>query len=156
MNEFELVDKEAVSSTPIISLTNLLSKVYEEQIAKISKDEFLNQKASRFILEVLVKQDGQTQNELVRVTHLKGSTISVTLAKLEEKGIVSRITDSYDMRCIRVYLTEKGKDLCEKRNDILKQIDEIGKKNLTPKEIKDAIFVLENYLNNLLENLKNG
>ena len=154
MTEFELVDIESASDTPIISLTNLLSKIYEEQVAELADDNFLNQKATNFILSVLIKQDALTQNELVKVTHMKGSTISVTIAKLEEKEIVCRKLDGYDKRCVRVYLTEKGRELCEKRNIILKQIDDVGKKNLTPREIKEAIFVLENYLKNLLDKSK--
>ena len=154
MNELELVNIETISETPVVSLTNLLSKIYEEKVAELADDAFLNQKATRFILSVLSKQEALTQNDLVRVTHMKGSTISVTISKLEEKKMIYREADSYDMRCVRVYLTEKGKELCEKRNNILKKIEEIGKKNLTPKEIKEAVFVLETFLKNLLDNKK--
>jgi len=152
MNEFELVDIETSSDSPVMSLTTLLSKIYEEQISKITDDVFLNQKATRFILAVLSKQEAITQNDLVRVTHMKGSTISVTISKLEEKGMIFRKADNYDMRCVRVFLTEKGKELSEKRNNILKEIENKGKKNLTPKEIKEAVFVLETFLKNLLDN----
>ena len=154
MNEFELVDIEALSESPVMALTTLLSKIYEEQISELTDDAFLNQKATRFILAVLSKQEAITQNDLVRVTHMKGSTISVTIAKLEEKGMIYRKADNYDMRCVRVFLTEKGKELSEKRNGILKEIENRGKKSLTPREIKEAVFVLETYLKNLLENKK--
>ena len=43
MDEFELVKYEATSNTPIISLSTLLSKVYEEKISEITNDKFLNQ-----------------------------------------------------------------------------------------------------------------
>lgn len=152
MDEIELIEIEAASDTPIMTLTTLLSKVYEEQIAKMTKDPFLNQKATRFILAVLSKQDGLTQNDLVRVTHMKGSTISVTLSKLEEDGIVTRKNDVYDMRCSRVYLTEKGYDLAKYRLEILKKLEQNAKKDITPKELRDATYVLETFLKNLMEN----
>ena len=151
MDEFELVTIESHSETPLVALTTLLSKIYEEQVNELSNDDFLNQKATRFILAVLSKQDGITQNDLVRVTHMKGSTISITVTKLEAKGMIFRKGDDYDKRCMRVYLTEKGRELSEKRNDILKQVESKGIKTLTPKEIKEAVFVLETYLKNLLE-----
>ncbi len=154
MDEFELIEYEAASDTPVMALTTLLSKIYEEQIAKKTNDVFLNQKATRFILAVLSKHEGLTQNDLVRVTHMKGSTISVTLAKLEEKEMVLRKEDNYDMRCIRVYLTDKGRELAEERLLILKSIENEGKRNITPKELKEATFVLETFLKNLLENKK--
>lgn len=151
MNEFELIDIEATSEMPVVSLSNLLSKIYEEKIALLTDDVLLNQKATRFVLAVLSKQEALTQNDLVRVTHMKGSTISVTLSKLEAKGMIYREADSYDMRCVRVFLTDKGRELSDKRNAILSEIENNGKKNLTPKEIKEAVFVLETFLKNLLD-----
>ena len=146
MDELELINIEALSDFPIIALSTLLSKIYEEEIAKLTDDVFLNQKATRYILAILAKKEAITQNELVRVTHMKGSTISVTVSKLEERGMIYRISDSYDKRCVRVFLTEKGKELSEKQNNILKEIETKGKKNLAPREIKEANFVLETFL----------
>lgn len=154
MDELDLVEIESYSNTPIMALTTLLSKIYDEKFSEITKDPFLNQKATRFILAVLSRQDGQTQNDLVRVTHMKGSTISVTLANLEEKGMIVRKNDEYDKRCMRVYLTDKGFDLAEKRKEIISSIENIGKKNITLNELKEATYVLETFLKNLLENKK--
>lgn len=154
MDEFELIEIESYSNTPIMALTTLLSKIYDEQFTEITKNPFLNQKATRFILAVLSRQEGLTQNDLVRVTHMKGSTISVTLEKLEEKGMVIRKEDQYDKRCTRVYLTDKGIDLADKRLEIIKTIEDKGKKNITPNELKQATYVLETFLKNLLEEKK--
>lgn len=154
MDEFELVKYEATSNTPIISLSTLLSKVYEEKISEITNDKFLNQKATRFILAVLSRENGLTQNDLVRVTHMKGSTISITLSKLEEKGMILRKDDGYDMRCLRVFLTEKGYDLASKHREVLNTVESNARKDITPNELKQAIYVLETYLNTLLENKK--
>ena len=154
MDEFELVKYEATSNTPIISLSTLLSKVYEEKISEITNDKFLNQKATRFILAVLSRENGLTQNDLVRVTHMKGSTISITLSKLEEKGMILRKDDGYDMRCLRVFLTDKGYDLASKHREVLNTVESNARKDITPNELKQAIYVLETYLNTLLENKK--
>lgn len=154
MDELELIEIESYSNTPIMALTTLLSKIYDEKFSEITNDPFLNQKATRFILAVLSRQEGQTQNDLVRVTHMKGSTISVTLAMLEEKGMVERKSDSYDKRCTRVYLTDKGFELAKKRLEVIKYIEDIGKKNITINELKEATYVLETFLKNLIENKK--
>jgi DNA-binding MarR family transcriptional regulator len=55
--------------------------------------------------------DGGTQQDLVNHTKLSAPTISVSLAKMELEGIVTRKTDSEDMRIVRAYLTGKGWDL---------------------------------------------
>lgn len=137
---------------PTITLANLLAKVFEEKISKLTDNEFLNQKASRFILFTLGINDGISQNDIVRATHLKGSTISVALAKLEQKGYVRREGDQYDQRQTKVYLTESGVELNNQRAQLIKHLEEMAFKGITPKEEKNTAFVLESMIKNLTEN----
>ena len=139
------------SSIPTITLVNMLAKVFEERISEITSNDFLNQKASRFILFTLGINDGITQNDIVRATHLKGSTISVTLARLEKEGYVSRVSDTYDQRQIRVYLTEAGEKLNRERNKIIEEMQRKAFKGLTAKEEKTAAFVIATMIKNLTE-----
>ena len=139
------------TSIPTITLINLFAKVFEEKIAEISKNDFLNQKASRFILFTLGINDGISQNDIVRATHLKGSTISIALSKLEKSGYVKRISDAYDLRQVRVYLTEAGEKLNSERKAIIEGLEKKAFKGLTPKEERNAAFVLETMIKNLME-----
>ena len=140
------------SSIATITLVNMLAKVFEERVSTLTENEFLNQKASRFILFTLAINDGISQNDIVRATHLKGSTISVALSKLEKKGYVKRVNDSYDQRQIRVYLTEKGSNLNEERRNLIESLDKKALKGITAKEEKNAAFVLATMIKNLTEN----
>ncbi len=154
IDEFDYLEMEAYTKSPVIALSSLLNKIYEEIVSEKSEDSFLNQRATRFVLAILAKKEGLSQNDIVRVSHMKGSTISVTVGKLEEKGMVKRIPDHYDQRCLRVYLTEEGRALNDKREKIMQELEAIGKKNLAPREVTQAIFVLKNYLENLLKRQK--
>lgn len=145
-----LESNESTIST--ITLANMLAKVFEEKISEITDVDFLNQKASRFILFTLGVNDGISQNDIVRATHLKGSTISVALSKLEKEGYVTRENDTYDQRQIRVYLTEEGMKLNEKRRNIIDDLEKKAFKGLTLKEEKNAAFVLATMIKNLTEN----
>lgn len=136
---------------PTITLVNLFAKIFEEKITELTKNDFLNQKASRFILFTLGINDGITQNDIVRATHLKGSTISVALSKLEKEGYVKRASDSYDQRQIRVYLTDKGEKLNKERKELIDGLEKKAFKGLTPKEERNAAFVLETMIKNLTE-----
>ncbi len=140
------------SSIATITLVNMLAKVFEERVSTLTENEFLNQKASRFILFTLAINDGISQNDIVRATHLKGSTISVALSKLEKEGYVKRVNDSYDQRQIRVYLTEKGSNLNEERRNLIESLDKKALKGITAKEEKNAAFVLATMIKNLTEN----
>ena len=139
------------TSIPTITLVNMLAKVFEEKVSSETDNEFLNQKASRFILFTLAINDGITQNDIVRATHLKGSTISVALTKLEKQGYVKRVGDAYDQRQIRVYITEKGDKLNKERKELVEGLQKKAFKGLTPKEEKTAAFVLSTMIKNLTE-----
>ncbi len=87
-------------------------------ISRISKDE-ANKKSDalgvpqgfRNILIHLASSDGITQLELSKSTRLKPPTVSVALRKMEEAGLVSRLTDEEDMRKSLVSLTPKGREI---------------------------------------------
>ena len=149
-----MIDKYLESSESTIStitLANMLAKVFEENVSKTTDNEFLNQKASRFILFTLAVNDGISQNDIVRATHLKGSTISVALSKLEKEGYVTRQSDAYDQRQVRVYLTEEGMKLNDKRREMLDSLEKTAFKGLTLKEVKTTAYVLATMIKNLSE-----
>ena len=139
------------TSIPTITLVNMLAKIFEERVSEITNNDFLNQKASRFILFTLGIIDGISQNDIVRATHLKGSTISVALSRLEKEGYVKRLNDTYDQRQIRVYLTEQGERLNRERNQLIEDMQKKAFKGLTLKEEKNAAFVLATMIKNLTE-----
>ena len=62
----------------------------------------------RSIIFHLSRTNGMTQLELSKLTHLKPPTISVTLQKMENDGIVERKNDTKDLRKTIVSLTDRG------------------------------------------------
>jgi len=154
IGEMEYLQLEANAEAPVIALASLLCKIYEENFAKDTDNKFLNQRATRFILAILSKREGLTQNDIARVSHLTGATISTTLGALENDGMIERIPDRYDHRSVRVYLTKKGRELNQAREDIVSVLEKEGRRNITPKELRDTIYVLSNYIQNLLTKKK--
>lgn len=111
----------------------------------------LLQKSSRLLMIELAKRDGITQLDLVRATHLKAPTISVTLQKLEKDGFVSRKTDNYDLRAMRVYLTEKGKDYNKHIVKKVRNEEENVLSCLTDSENKQLMKLLLKIKENMVE-----
>ena len=138
ISEFEFIQHEANTDSPIIALASILSKVCEQNISSNTDEKLLNQKATRFILSILSKKEGLNQNDIVRVSHLKGATISTTLNILEKEGLIERRADSYDHRSYRIYLTKKGRELNQTREKILNALEKDGMAGITPKELKDT------------------
>ena len=69
----------------------------------------MTQDSARLIMRILGHGDGCSQLDLVRLTHLKPPTVSVTLRRMEEEGLVRRVQNENDLRAVRVFLTEEGK-----------------------------------------------
>ncbi len=69
------------------------------------------QRSHRLILMELTHKDDVTQLDLVSATHLKAPTVSVSLQRMEKEGLVRREPDKTDLRAMRVFLTDKGREL---------------------------------------------
>jgi DNA-binding MarR family transcriptional regulator len=92
---------------------------------------------------------GIPQYELASVTHLTAPTISVTLQKMEQDGLVERRNDKEDARQIRVYLTQKGFELDSRNHEAALETEEKALSGLTEEELT----VLERILLHIKQNL---
>ena len=143
MAEFSFQEK-----TPLY-LINEISKIFEDIISKHPEMNELSEKTSRLILMQLSSSDGLTQSQLVKATHMKGSTVSLAINKMEEKGYVVRENNPYDMRSVRVYITRRGMELSEKIRGIIGKIEESVLKDLTKKDENNLTSLLEFMLSNI-------
>ncbi len=92
-------------------LMHLIHEISRLTHEKIKADCPEMQRSCRMIMMELARRDNITQLDLVRATHLKPPTISVTLQKMEKDGIVTRRPDPNDLRATRVSLTKKGREM---------------------------------------------
>ena len=132
----------------ILSFTSWLGKIFEEEIAEKIDNKLICQRAVRYILLTLSVNDGVSQNDIVRSTFLKGSTISIALNKMEKDGLVARVSDSYDQRLVRVYLTEKGETYKNKIDEIMSEISKMALKGISEKDEKIAFDVIYKMIQN--------
>ncbi len=73
-------------------------------------------------LLALWEKDGQSVKELGERLYLDSGTLTPVLKRLEEEGYVERIRDKEDERVVKVFLTEKGKNLKEQAVCIPKKL----------------------------------
>lgn len=97
----------------------------------------------RQIISYLSREDGAPQLEIVRLTNFKPSTVSVTLQKMEQEGYVTRKTDLFDQRSVRVYLTDKAREMEKALASRMKEKDEESAKCFTAEELITCCEVLE-------------
>jgi len=102
----------------------------------------------RPFIHILYDQGGLTQLELAKITHLTAPTVSVTLQKMEQNGLITRTPDPKDMRQIRVSLTEQGRELHQVVFGIIRETEKNALDGITPEE--------QELLNRLLGRMKNN
>ena len=138
----------------LLMVINEIAKVFDDIMSKCPENLFATDKTPRLILMLLSYKDGMTQSELMKATHMKGSTVSIAINKLEELGLVRRLDNPADKRSYRIFLTEKGINYNDSIENVLREKDELSVKGIAPKEMKSAMNVLNTILDNLIENAK--
>lgn len=87
-------------------------------------------------LKAISEQEGIRQGELVQILHVKPSTVAVTMKRMERSEIICRKQDSSDMRVSRIFLTEKGRQLADRIQGILKENEEVLTEGFTEEELQ--------------------
>ena len=104
------------------------------------------------LLFALNEKDGQSQRELAGKLHIKPSTITVMLKRMEKAELVMRCADKNDRRISRVHLTEKGKEFLGEINGALKTIEKETFNGFTVEEK----MLLRRLFMQMRDNLANG
>ncbi|MGM9637825.1 MAG: MarR family winged helix-turn-helix transcriptional regulator, partial [Eubacteriales bacterium] len=94
-------------------------------------------------------EEGITQYELAKHTHLSPPTVSVTLQKMEREGYITRVPDETDMRQMRVTLTEKGIAVDRANRQKAQEIEALAFEDISPEERQELSRLLLHIRNNL-------
>lgn len=101
------------------------------------------------ILDYLYDHEGSDQKTIAGYCEIEPATLGSILLRMEQKGIIERRQENGNRRSWFVYLTDSGKDACEKMHNIFGQKDEQAIKSLTAEEIA----ILKKTLTKICENL---
>lgn len=143
-------EREELSPNPV-RMCSEISHIFRARMRDINEaDDTSAQPGTRLVISFLATRDGVTQLELVNATHLRPPTISVILKRLEDEGIVHRRRDEKDLRSVRVYLSEKGRELDRRNIKKIKQVEEIALDGLSEAEREMAMSILGRIRENLL------
>jgi len=137
------------SPTPPM-LVSEIARLFHAKMRSLETNSLFTQDSVRLILRVLGHADGCSQLDLVQKTHLKAPTVSVTLKKLEDEGMVVRRQDEMDLRVIRVYLSPKGQEHHALVHERLHSIDRLVMQGFNEEETAQLLQFLERMRNNIL------
>lgn len=135
---------------PIMMLVNELSRLFHHRMR--AEDEKIGmQEGYRHLLFHLSREDNLTQLDLVRRAHLKAPTVSVSLRKMEDAGLVTRSTDPDDQRQTRVLLTEKGRELDARMRENIQKTEILFAEGLSDEEQQNLKSLLLRMRQNVLD-----
>lgn len=101
------------------------------------------------ILDYLYEHEGSDQKTIAGYCEIEPATLGSILLRMEQKGLIERRQENGNRRSLFVYLTENGKEVCEKMHDIFSQKDKQASDGLSTAEINE----LKRLLTKVCENL---
>ena len=108
-------------------------------------------RGEKLVLQCLVNTDGVTQLDIVRSTGFKPPTISIMLQKMEGEGLVTRRPDEFDLRAMRVYISELGLEHYNKAVKVIKTVEDKLLKGLSHEETEMMVSTMKKIKSNLDE-----
>jgi DNA-binding MarR family transcriptional regulator len=116
-------------------------------------DTFMDQiglhRAQATLLCQLFAQDGLTQSAIADQLAVQGATVTNTLQRMEQAGLVARHRDPDDNRLVRVYLTEAGRRLERDINAQFTKVEEAIFAGLSPQDRTALRHMLRQILRNM-------
>jgi MarR family transcriptional regulator, organic hydroperoxide resistance regulator len=115
-----------------------LARAHRGRAAAILREMRLHP-GQELLLMRLFDRDGQTQSELLGSIGLDHSTVSKSVSRMQEAGLVTRRQCPSDRRAVTVHLTEEGRALEAPITAMWRTLEESSVQQLTPEEI--AMFI---------------
>ena len=101
------------------------------------------------ILDYLYEHEGSDQKTIAGYCEIEPATLGSILLRMEQKGLIERRQKNGNRRSWFVYLTENGKEVCEKMHDIFSQADEQAISGISPEKIQEVKNILTEICRNL-------
>ena len=91
------------------------------------------------LLMQLFDRDGQTQSELLDSVGLDHSTVSKSLRRMQDAGLLVREPAAHDRRVMVVHLSDKGQAMREPIAALWQTLEEASARNLSKKQAESFV-----------------
>lgn len=86
------------------------------------------------LLFILKKTNGISQREIADKLEVKASTIAVMIKRMEKTELIERKEDENDQRISRIFITNKGLEICDQVTEIIEKMEKECFLNFTSEE----------------------
>jgi DNA-binding MarR family transcriptional regulator len=110
-----------------------LARAHRAYAAALLRDMDLHL-GQELLLMQLFDRDGQTQSELLESVGLDHSTVSKSLSRMQDAGLLLREPADHDRRVMVVHLTDKGRAMREPIAALWQALEETTARNLSEQQ----------------------
>ncbi|MGY4739684.1 MarR family winged helix-turn-helix transcriptional regulator [Streptomyces sp. ATMOS53] len=115
-----------------------LARAHRARAAAILREMDLHP-GQELLLMQLLDRDGQTQSELLESVGLDHSTVSKSLRRMQDAGLLVREPAAHDRRVMVVHLTDKGRSMREPLAAMWRALEETSAVNLSAQQVEAFI-----------------
>jgi DNA-binding MarR family transcriptional regulator len=91
------------------------------------------------LLMQLLDRDGQTQSELLESVGLDHSTVSKSLRRMQDAGLLIREPAAHDRRVMVVHLSDKGRAMREPIAALWQALEQTSARNLSERQAESFV-----------------
>ena len=132
-----------------LSRVGHLSKLFAIQTFKKSEHDLMPEQFT--VLYALKEHNGMYLRQLGDITYKDRPNMTRICSILEDKGYLTSEIDTEGRQVKKLYITEKGREICESTLPVVLNIWQETIKSLSPKEVESFLATLDR----LEENMKN-
>ncbi len=115
-----------------------LARVHRAAAARMLRGLGLHP-GQELVLMQLFDRDGQAQSELLDSVGLDHSTLSKSLRRMQEAGLVTRRPSEHDRRALNVWLTDRGRAMREPIERMWAALEEMSTRNVDEEAIRSFV-----------------
>jgi len=119
-----------------------LARAHRAHAARLLRDLGLHP-GQELLLMRLLERNGQTQSELLAAVGLDHSTVSKSLRRMQEAGLLTREPAEHDRRVTRVTLTDRGRAMRGPLEEMWAELERASVGDLDPGAIERFIATSE-------------
>jgi MarR family transcriptional regulator, organic hydroperoxide resistance regulator len=115
-----------------------LARAHRARAAALLREMNLHP-GQELLLMQLLDRDGQTQSELLESVGLDHSTVSKSLSRMQDAGLLVREPAAHDRRVMVVHLTDKGRAMREPIAALWQTLEETTARNLSEQQAETFV-----------------
>ena len=115
-----------------------ISRLYNQ-----AADRYGSTMSVGYLLLNIDPEEGTPSTKLGPKMGMESRSLTRTINSVEEKGLISRVSDPDDKRMVRLFLTEEGKRYREEAREVVIHFNETVKKEFTKEELQQFFHIMD-------------